>query len=147
MEVFKMSKNDFSNFLAAMDFVFKGNSPKYEGEMIEGVPHGDGKLYLDDTKVETTWDNGKPVNQCKITLPNGIVVDGDFPEGQGTISEPNGLRYEGEIRFFMKNGKGTITFPDGTKFEGNWINDVIHGLGTLFNQDESELIWNIRKVQ
>lgn len=123
-----------AQMLKSIDDLLGGNS-RYEGDRQGGEPHGKGTLLFDDVKLESIWNKGKQADRCKITFPDGFVYEGIFPKGQGTIREPNGVRYDGEVNCLMKHGEGTITFPDGSKYKGKWLNDFLHGPGTLFNDD------------
>ena len=51
---------------------------------------------------------------------------GEFKDGkrhgQGTVTIPNGSKYEGEWKEDKPHGAGTITFAfDGVSFEGQWM--------------------------
>ena len=71
---------------------------KYTGEVLFGVPHGQGTMTDPDLAY---------VGQFK---------DGEF-HGQGSITYPDGDEYVGEFRFGKFNGHGTATFGEG-EFEG-----------------------------
>ena len=36
----------------------------------------------------------------------------------------------------MKNGKGNYSFPDGSYYQGNWLDDKMHGKGTLYSNNK-----------
>ena len=78
---------------------------KYEGEIVTGVPDGQGT----------------------ITFPDGSVYVGKFkdgkPNGQGTITFTNGNKYVGEFKDGEWNGQGTITYPQGNKYVGEFKED------------------------
>ena len=54
----------------------------------------------------------------------GGFKDGTFedrqPNGQGTITYPNGRKYVGEWKDGKKHGQGTQTLPNGMKYVGKW---------------------------
>ena len=78
------------------------DSKKYEGEIKNGVPNGQGKTtYPDGRKYEGEWKNGEP-------------------NGQGTFTKPDGGKYVGEFKDGKWNGQGTYTSPDGRKYVGDW---------------------------
>jgi len=54
--------------------------------------------------------------------------------GQGTITSPDGDKYEGEFKDGVKHGKGTETFPDGSKYEGEYKDGEMWN-GTLYDKD------------
>jgi antitoxin component YwqK of YwqJK toxin-antitoxin module len=38
------------------------------------------------------------------------------------------------------NGKGTLYYPnDEVAYEGNWKDDQLHGYGTLYNEEVTQL--------
>ena len=78
--------------------------PKYEGEITNGKPNGQGTQ---------TWSNGdKYVGEWK---------DGE-ENGQGTYTFSDGSKYVGEFKFGKRNGQGTYTFYDGGKYVGEFFN-------------------------
>ena len=36
-------------------------------------------------------------------------------------------------------GEGTMTFPDGKKFEGSFLNNLLHGQGTMTFPNEKKI--------
>ena len=49
-------------------------------------------------------------------------VENGVPNGQGTLTTPNGWKYVGEFKSGERNGQGTETYPDGSKYIGEWRN-------------------------
>ena len=47
-------------------------------------------------------------------------VENGKPNGQGTLTYPNGEKYVGEWKDGKPNGHGTQTFPNGGKFVGEY---------------------------
>ncbi len=119
--------------------------PKYEGEIINNVPHGKGVMtfkgekyvgeykdgdrdgqgthtFSDGKKYEGEWKNGLPNGQGTDTFPDGGKYVGEFkdglPNGQGTLTSPDGEKYVGEFKDGGKNGEGVMTFKDGVKIIG-----------------------------
>ena len=66
--------------------------------------------------------NKKEVKKMKekIKLTNGKVFEGEWPNGHGKMTRPDGWSHEG----FWKNGKrhgfGITIMPNGTKYSGKW---------------------------
>ena len=98
---------------------------KYEGEIVNGVPNGQGTLNV--------YDRGNYVGEFKdgnyhghgtMILPDGRKYVGGFKDGkrhgQGTYTNPNGRKYVGEYKDGKKHGQGTETLPDGGKYEGEY---------------------------
>jgi len=107
---------------------------KYEGEIVSGIPNGQGtETYPDGKMYEGEFKDGLPNGQGTGTLPDGGTFVGGFkdgrPHGQGTETQSNGTKYVGEFKDGGKNGQGTITQSDGTKYEGEWKNDLPNGWG------------------
>jgi hypothetical protein len=48
-----------------------------------------------------------------------LVSEGDF-------------RYEGDLVNGKRHGKGTMLFGNGAYYAGSWIDDQMHGFGTLY---------------
>lgn len=72
---------------------------------------------------------------CKFVLP-GATIEANYKNGQ--LAGPakklysNSAAYEGVLDAkFTENGTGTITFPDGRKFEGPFLNGKPNGAGTF----------------
>ena len=83
---------------------FKYRNATYEGQAIDGVPNGKGRL---------TWDNG-------------VFYDGDFVNGQfhgnGSYFVSDYALYEGQWVMGAFTGKGKITYLNGETYEGEVLN-------------------------
>jgi len=78
------------------------NVGKYEGEIENGKPNGQGTFtWSDGSKYVGEWKDGKM-------------------SGQGTKTWTNGDMYEGEFKDGKRNGQGTYTWSDGRKYVGEW---------------------------
>ena len=78
---------------------------KYEGEIRNNVPHGNGVLSFEGEQIH--------VGEFKDGLKNG----------QGTSILPDGHKYEGEWKEGELHGQGTYTFPNGNKGIGEFRED------------------------
>lgn len=87
----------------------------YEGELVNGVEHGDGLL---------SWDDGRSYR--------GQFADGRF-NGLGEMSWPDGRRYVGDYQQDRKHGLGTFTWQDGRCYAGEWSHGKKHGFGVYKN--------------
>jgi len=100
----------------------------YEGDMVNGKPHGKGKLiFYDKSGNEAVYEgdfiDGKLHGKGKYTDKWG-VYEGDFANdnknGKGKLTYADGNIYEGDFMDGWPHGKGKAIYPDGTVLEGNW---------------------------
>ncbi|WP_339712225.1 hypothetical protein [uncultured Sneathiella sp.] len=75
----------------------------YEGEIWQGVSHGEGM---------EIWPRGEKYV--------GDFVDGVWT-GHGDYSSPDGTEYSGAWLYGMYHGPGELTFSDGTRLKSIWI--------------------------
>ena len=102
---------------------------KFEGEIVDGVPNGEGtETYPDGSKYEGEFKDGKQNGQGTETLPNGEKYIGEFKDGrehgQGTYIYHDGRKYEGEFKdgkewngTGYKNGEIVVRFVNGKQIE------------------------------
>ena len=93
---------------------------RYEGEMQEGKPNGQGVITAaDGSRYEGEFRNGKFNGRGVMTTANGSRYEGEFRDGKlngnGFLTAPNGYRYEGEFRNGKANGQGVVIFPTGRR--------------------------------
>ena len=77
------------------------NQPRYLGEIADGIPSGNGTLYLQDGFYEGEFKNGET-------------------KGEGTYKWKDGNFYKGSFRKGDKHGHGIYTFIDGRKWVGEF---------------------------
>ena len=103
----------------------------YFTEKWEGLENEDNR---DIGKYEGEIKNGFPNGQGTMTLPNGNKYVGKwkdgFPNGQGSALSEDGEKFKGEWKDGEFTGHGTYTSPDGEKYVGGWKNFEFHGKGT-----------------
>jgi hypothetical protein len=121
----------------------------YEGEVVDGQPHGKGKLTWEKFKenkfdifFEGTFKEGRPI-KGKLQEWDGTIYEGEFEQpseyGHGKITYKDGLEYFGSWQHGERMGEGSMIFNDGSKFNGDWFNDypsngeMIFPDGTTFN--------------
>ena len=92
------------------------------------IGEGNGVLYQYETSSGLVWKtfddegtNPKYKGEIKNREPNG----------QGTITYPDGRKYVGEWSGGTWNGQGKYTFEDGFGYEGEWKNGNENGIGNL----------------
>ncbi len=77
--------------------------PKYEGQVENGTPNGQGTVTSSDgSKYVGSWKNGKKNRQGTFTYPNGEKYEGEWKDG----GLWNGTGYD-------KNGNITYKYDDG----------------------------------
>ena len=109
--------------------------PKYEGEIKNGIPYGQGVFtYPDGRKYFGKWKDGKINGRGTYTSPFrwqyvGQFKDGKF-HGQGIYTYPDGERYVGEFIDGIQDGQGTLSYPDGRKYVGEFRKGIQKGQGT-----------------
>lgn len=125
---------------------------RYDGELVNGMPNGNGRLYFKDTLLyEGSFVDGKRTGKGKYyfedgtTLYEGELFDDDM-HGMGIQYEKDGsvvhqgffirgLYYEGELLNGKPHGKGVIRQRDGIiLYEGQFANGLEHGKGRQFSR-------------
>ncbi len=110
---------------------------KFEGDIVNGVPNGQGILiFPDGDKFVGEFKDGEKNGQGTYTWSDGRKYVGEFKDGkrngQGTGTFPNGDNYVGEWKDGIYHGQGTLILPLwGTKYVGEWKDGKKHGQGTL----------------
>ena len=56
-------------------------------------------------------------------------IEAEEPNGQGSITYPDGSKYKGEWKDGKKDGQGTFTSSEGFIYEGEWMGDKPYGQG------------------
>ena len=88
--------------------------------------------------------NGVPNGQGTLTSPNGLMYVGEFKNGkghgQGTFTSPDGIQYHGEWKDGKIDGQGTLTSPDGKKYDGEWKDNKMDGQGTMVYPDGGKYV-------
>ncbi len=108
----------------------------YEGDLLDGTPHGHGTLTWPEGHVyKGDFVNGKRSGKGSYTWPNGDVYEGTFVDnsrtGKGKLTFANGTVYEGDFVNGAFEGIGTYTWPSGASYKGDFINGKRTGKGTL----------------
>ena len=110
----------FSKFVEGGEKWFKTGDEKtqlkFEGDIVNGVPNGQGTL--------THSDGYEYVGELKDGLRNG----------QGTFTSLKGFNYVGEWKDNFPNGQGTQTWSDGRINKGEWKDGKIWN-GTQYDKD------------
>lgn len=108
------------------------NDATYEGEIVDGEPHGFGILTFNNGNkytgdFEKGWLHGVGIFEWSY----GDEYIGDFEQGDrngfGIYTWPSGDQYEGYWLNGEQHGYGIYTYPDGTTAEGMWKNNQFQG--------------------
>ena len=115
--------------------ILYGRSPNWSEECEGGVYEKDKEGYFTDNKYEGEIENGEPHGNGIWTQCDGATYVGQFVnglrEGTGTftwVDRGDELEsvYEGEYKNNRRHGKGMKTYGNGSIVEGYWIdNDFI----------------------
>lgn len=106
----------------------------YKGEVVVGVPHGQGVLTFEDGSVyDGQWDGGYCQGEGSITWADGSSYVGSWygndRHGKGVYTWADGSVYDGDWVEGRIEGKGKLSYPDGSYYDGEWKNDKWDGYG------------------
>ena len=139
-ELIKNDLNTLNNKFDKLNQEMQIDYGRYIGEIVNGLPEGQGILYADDgSRYEGGWKNGKLEGKGIAYLNNGDRYEGDWKnglkEGKGIYyynREPyKGDRYEGEYKNNKQEGKGILYYNNGDKYEGDFKKGKQEGKGIL----------------
>ena len=114
----------------------------YEGEVLNGVPHGRGTLvYPNGLMFEGSWNAGRETGWGVLCGADdepiwaGEVVDG-VPHGSGVLFYSNGDSYAGAWKEGLPHGRGCLETSSGN-YDGAWVEGQRSGVGTQIYTDGS----------
>jgi hypothetical protein len=114
----------------------------YEGEVLNGVPHGRGTLvYPNGLMFEGSWNAGRETGWGVLCGADdepiwaGEVVDG-VPHGSGALFYSNGDSYAGAWKEGLPHGRGCLEMSSGN-YDGAWVEGQRSGVGTQVYSDGS----------
>lgn len=101
------------------------NGDTYDGQYVNGVPHGYGYHKRPGKDVYAgTFRNGERCGSGVCLFEEGDTYEGtftgDLPSGVGTFTSAGGEVYQGELFQGQVHGWGVRFFPNGTKAAGKW---------------------------
>lgn len=134
-------------------YIWKNNN-KYEGNWLNGKPHGHGIITgIDGTRYKGNWVNGKANGNGTKTWASGGKYEGNFTndkiDGYGIKTNADGAIYKGDWKNDKPHGYGVVSWVNGNKFEGNYIEGVRSGYGIMIyaNGDMEKGNWVNSKCQ
>lgn len=113
---------------------------KYQGQMVNGLKDGQGKLWSDQTEYEGEWQADMQHGHGRQTWTDGRLYEGQYDSGRfsGTgrmvwQRDEGSLVYEGHYKDDQKHGHGKFIWANGRTYEGEWRNGQRHGAGVVQN--------------
>ena len=135
----------------------------YKGDFHNGLRHGIGKDYRNNSKYEGEFREDKKCGNGKIIFDSGDTYEGEFSDnkfngyghyiwfkngheykgnylngkfhGEGYYKWGENEYYNGEYVNGVKEGEGEISYADGKKFFVNFTNGKPNGIGMFQDQD------------
>ena len=93
-----------------------------------------GNEKYDGKYVGSINKKGIPGGAGTLTFPDGNKYEGEWKDGErngrGTYTYNDGNQYIGDYKSGKKHGQGLFTFPNGNKYEGEWKEEKRHGQGS-----------------
>ena len=122
--------------------VITGSNARYEGEVRNGKPHGQGTIVWNDgDRYEGEFVDGNRTGQGTYTWSSGNRYNGGWQNGEhhgrGTKTWTDGRQYEGDWQAGKQHGRGLWIGADGAYYEGDWQASKWHGQGSRFWSDGS----------
>ena len=88
---------------------------------------------LDGKYVGSINKNGIPNGSGTLSIPDGYKYEGEWKDGErngrGTYTYRDGNVYIGDFESGQKHGNGLLKFLNGNKYEGEWKKETRHGRG------------------
>jgi hypothetical protein len=118
-----------------------GISWEYIGNVLDGVPHGQGVKDLENgSQFYGEWSHGRFMNGSGMEVSESGHFVGSFVNGfwsEGILQMQSGTTYEGTFTHrdgrHYRHGQGRISFANGDIYEGGFRYDQRHGQGTAFH--------------
>ena len=118
-----------------MAFKTYSNGNTYDGDLLDGIFHGEGTYTWTNGGVYTgTWVDGSRTGEGTFTWANGDVYTGAFVDGsltgEGTFTWAGGNVYTGTWVDGSRTGEGTFTWAGGNVYTGTFVDGSLTGEGT-----------------
>lgn len=121
-----------------LDTIYFDNGDVYAGEVLDGKPHGRGRLIKPDRTVFFgEFRDGRQHGHIYVDYMSGGYthyegrMERGLWHGHGRLVTRAGDSYEGEFNAGKRHGHGTYSFSDGNEITGDFANDVPVGRVTM----------------
>lgn len=114
---------------------------RYEGNVLNGMRSGQGKLYYPNGQIYTgNFEKGVRHGPGTIVCPSGNTAQGEFlndrmHNGTGTMEYTSGLTFTGTWVEGWWQGPGRLVTGDGVVYEGNYQEGRLYGPGYVTYRD------------
>lgn len=168
---YSSSSLKYNSDLNILKVLNNGASGKYEGDYVNGLYHGVGKLIFSDGSIYKgsfregviqgegtmyyssgeiyigTWENGLRSGKGELHWPDGRTYIGSFKEGfmsgKGSLYYKNGDKYYGEFQYNYIHGRGKMEYRSGDNYDGMWKYGLYDGEGILLEDNNRTIgIWS-----
>jgi len=117
-------------------FVCKPCGYRYEGMLLNGKEHGQGKCwYGDKSTFEGEWENGFPKEGIRVETDGcvykGQMSPGYLRHGEGMYTNTYGAIFYGEWKNNVFDGWGYTKDEEGEIFQGQFKEEQRHGYGRM----------------
>lgn len=132
LETFDDVKYEYAD---GTEFVGKLKDRKWIGKKTDF----DGKIEEGEFYGFEFFSTSKLGGNGKITFPDGMIWEGTFfngkLSGKGKKTHPNGTTEEGDFFDDLLNGRGKVTYPKGDIMDGFFKNGKLDGYGKIIHPD------------
>lgn len=123
----------------------------YEGEVVQGLRHGNGRLLSpDETYIiyDGEWQSDKPSGFGVRNFASGDIHRGHYLNGRrhgvGVYGWTNGDQYDGNWKDNRQHGYGTFHWATGESYVGEWVHGAMTGSGEKIQLDGSVVEGNFQ---
>lgn len=118
-----------------------GVAGTYTGLVLDGLPHGVGRMVYTTEIREGFWKNGHLEGHARAFFQNGDFYEGLFVKsrrhGKGVYKWSDGRVYEGDYNDDQRHGRGRFIYPEGHEYVGDYVNGTRGGKGKFTFSDGS----------
>ena len=131
------------SLLLASAAVAQSNLPPCPSDTLAEWNNCQGTRKIADGDYVGEWLANRPNGQGTLTWPDGNKYAGQFHDGtisgQGALTWANGDKYVGEFHGGKMHGMGSLVWANGQKYIGTFSAGALSGQGTMFAADGSAM--------